>query len=120
MMNKKAQEGFVVVILIILMLLIFGVILLYGVSYQSGTSKDIVQGYDNGIMWHHAYLKNDHTTAYCFDDERFITILDESQRQNKEVIISYKKYVGRGFFCSTSEKFERVVVTDVQFSGDAE
>ena len=115
MKNKKGIIGFVISLLVLVG--IIGIFIsVQNVSYQHGTSRDVVQGYDKGIIWHHAYLKNDHATAYCFDDERFINILTDSQRTQKEVIITYEKYWGRGFFCSAAEKYETVIITKIEYA----
>ena len=90
-------------------------VVLSGCTFQHGTTRDIVQGWDKGILWHHMYLKNDHTTAYCFDNLDFTRIFDEAQKTQKEVIITYETYLIRGSLCSTSDKFENVIITNVQF-----
>lgn len=97
------------------LLIVGGFLIFKDVSYQHGSSRDIVMGFDKGIYWHHAYLKNDHLTAYCFDDERFIPLLEQSQKEGREVIITYEKYIGRGNFCSAGD-YEKVVITNVEFA----
>ena len=104
--------------IILIIVIVCSLILVNGCTYQHGTSRDIVQGYDKGIIWHHAYLKNDHTTAYCFDNESFIPILDESQKTQREVIVTYETYLFRGFLCTTSEKYEKVVIADIKFADE--
>lgn len=89
--------------------------LVSAIVFQHGSSRDIIQGYDKGWLWYHAYLKNDHTTAYCFDNPNFAKILKESQRTQKEVIITYETYLFRGTFCWTGEKFNNVIITNVEF-----
>jgi len=119
MKTKKGGYGIPIMItLVFLFLMMIGMILLWNVSYQHGTSRDIVQGYDKGILWYHAYLKNDHFTAYCFDDEKFIPMFDKAQKEQIEVVITYKKYVGRGFWCTTAENYENVIVENVDFVYD--
>lgn len=114
-MDNKAQVVGIFIFLLIVVAIVLGGFLLYSIELQHGTSKDVVYGYDKGMIWSHAYLKNDHTTAYCFNDESFIPLLDESQRDGKEVIITYSKYIGKGFFCTTDSKYENVVITGVKF-----
>lgn len=99
-----------------MMIILASLVLMSGCTFQHGSSRDIVQGWDKGIIWNHAYLKNDHTTAYCFDSYVFAEMLDESQRTQKEVIITYETYFLRGWLCSTSEKHERVIITDVRWA----
>lgn len=97
-------------------ILILGMLLLFtGCTFQHGTSRDIVQGWDSGILWNHMYLKNDHNTCYCFDNPQFVQIFDESQKTQKEVIVTYETYLVRGGLCSASEKYETVIITDVEF-----
>jgi hypothetical protein len=114
--NNKAQAEVTVIILFLLLMVVLVVFfLIKDISIQHGASKDIVQGYDKGLLWNHAYLKNDHFTAYCFDDESFIPLLEQSQKQNKEVIVTYEKYIGRGMLCSSADHYENVVITKVEF-----
>ena len=85
-------------------------------TFQHGSSRDVVQGYDKGWIWYHAYLKNDHTTAYCFDNPDFADILEDSQKNQKEIIITYETYLFRGFFCMTSENYDNVIITKVEYA----
>ena len=103
-------------IIVICLIVILALALLSGCTFQHGTTRDIVQGYDQGIIWKHMYLKNDHNTAYCFDDNSFSVIFDEAQKTQKEVIITYETYFFRGFFCSAAEGYEKVIVTGVKFA----
>lgn len=117
-MNKKGQfEVITITIILFIIFIIFGGIFMvatWNVSYQSGTSKDKVMGYDVGPIWNHAYLMNDHFTVYCFDNDNFKPIFEEAQRNQKEVIVSYKKYMGRGSLCTSSQTYEPVIVTNVE------
>lgn len=90
------------------------------IVFQHGSSRDVVQGYDKGWLWYHLYLKNDHTTAYCFDNPSFVSMLEQSQRTQREVIVTYETYLFRGFFCMTSEKYDNVVVTNVEWADEQE
>lgn len=101
---------------ILLLGILISILIISGCTLQSGTSRDIVQGYDEGIIWNHAYLKNDHSTAYCFDNPSFVDVFQQSQLFQKEVIVTYEKYLFRGALCSVSEKYEKVIVTDVVFA----
>lgn len=85
-----------------------------GCTFQHGSTRDVVQGYDKGLIWYHAYLKNDHGTAYCFDDVSFIPILEKSQKENVDVIVTYETYFARGFLCSAAEKYETVIITNIE------
>jgi phenolic acid decarboxylase len=96
-------------------ILLISPVFVSAITFQHGSSRDVVQGYDKGWIWFHAYLKNDHTTAYCFDNPDFIDILKESQETQREVIITYETYLFRGFFCMTSDKFDNVIITNVKF-----
>jgi len=112
-MNKKSQAAIAAIVFMAVIILLI-VLILKPVSYQHGTSKDIVQGYDKGIIWYHVYLLNDHHTAYCFDDEKFIPLLEQSQKNNEKIIITYEKYVIRGCLCSSSDNYENVIITNVE------
>jgi hypothetical protein len=117
-MNKKGQIGGIIFALIIIISVTI-LIMIFSQSgsmvFQHGTTRDLIQGYDKGIIWYHAYLKNDHNTAYCFDDKRFILILEQSQREQREVLVTYETYLLRGFFCSTTENYENVIIKNVEF-----
>lgn len=113
-MNKKAQVGWIMLGITFIILIVILFFLVKNISYQHGTSKDIVMGYDKGVFWYHAYLINDHQTAYCFDDEKFIPLLEQSQKNNQKVIITYEKYYGRGFLCTAADNYERVIITNVE------
>lgn len=93
---------------------IITIILLSGCTFQSGTTKDQVSGYDKGVLWYHAYLKNDHRTAYCFDDSALADKFSDAQKSGKEVVISYETYLIRGWFCTVSPSYETVIVTKVE------
>lgn len=89
-----------------------------GCTFQQGTSKDYVYGYDKGIIWHHLYLKDDHKTCYCFDNPEFIATLKLAQEMNEKVIVSYETYLIRGSLCTAAEGYENVIVTDVKLMGE--
>ena len=118
MMDKKGQFDLFWFMVLVFCMLIIVVIICLSLSsnypYQHGTSRDIVQGYDAGPIWNHAYLKNDHNTAYCFDEERFLPILEKAEMEQKEVIITYEKYFLRGALCSTSDNYENVIIVNVE------
>jgi phenolic acid decarboxylase len=100
-------------------IILIGLLLISNASaivFQHGSSRDIVQGYDRGWLWYHLYLKNDHATAYCFDNSLFAVMFEESQRTQKEVIVTYETYLFRGSFCMTSERYDNVVVTNVRWA----
>ena len=97
---------------------LFLILFLGGCTFTQGTTKDVVQGFDKGIIWHHLYLLNDHTTAYCFDNDDFIPILKSAQESNQKVTVTYETNLIRGILCTTSDKFERVVVTNVVLDGN--
>jgi hypothetical protein len=92
------------------------ILLVSGCALQHGSSRDVVQGWDKGILWYHMYLKNDHTTAYCFDNPEFIKIFDDAQKTQREVIVTYETYLVRGILCSVSDKYEKVIITDVKYA----
>ena len=85
-------------------------LLFIGCEYQKGNSNDTVYGYDKGLLWNHLYLTNDHTTCYCFDDQKVISILDSAIATGRKVEVNYGKYLLRGQLCSAPDKYETVVV----------
>lgn len=93
--------------------LVVSIIILNGCTFQHGTSKDYVYGYDTGILWNHLYLKDDHSTCYCFDDPEFIETIEEAQAADRKVLVTYEKYVFRGGLCWSADGYENVVVTKV-------
>ena len=97
-------------------LIILLIFLISGCTFQRGTSRDVVQGWDKGIIWYHMYLKNDHTTSYCFDNPQFIEIFDESLKTQREIIVTYETYFFRGGLCSAGDKFDNVIVTDATYA----
>lgn len=107
-MKKKAIYWIVIICLFITNIT--------ALTFQHGSSRDLVQGYDKGWLWYHAYLKNDHNTAYCFDNPDFIDILEDSQVNQREVIVTYETYLFRGFFCTTHGNYERVIITNVEYA----
>jgi hypothetical protein len=102
--------------MILCLIVTLALALLSGCTFQHGTTRDIVQGWDRGIIWSHMYLKNDHNTAYCFDQDSFNVIFDEAQKTQKEVIVTYETYLVRGTFCLAAEGYEKVIVTGVKFA----
>jgi len=95
--------------------LLCAVILMTGCTLQSGFTKDKLHGYDSGVLWNHVYLLNDHTTVYCFDDDRFIPILEQAKNNNNITIeVAYNKYLLRGALCSSGQEMESVVITNIK------
>jgi len=115
MKNKKAQFiGFVVIVLVAigLFFLIYWITPLF---FNSGTSTDYVYTVEKTKFWHKLYLKDDHTTVYCFDDERFLPILEQARTENKKVVVTYQDYFFRGFLCSSgNERIGTTVITNVE------
>jgi hypothetical protein len=118
--KQKARElNYKKIVFLIIINLIVITLFMTNVSaivFQHGTSRDLVMGYDKGWIWYHAYLKNDHTTAYCFDNPDFIKILDDSQKNQKEVIVTYETYLFRGFFCTVAYHYEKVIIINVEYA----
>lgn len=82
-------------------------------TVQRGTSTDTIYGTDYGILWHHLYLKNDHSTVYCYDDF-YDQQIQEARKANATVTVTYEKNIlGKGTLCSAGEQYEPVVVTGV-------
>lgn len=87
------------------------IILLTG-CIQEGTSTDTIYGYDKGPIWNHVYLKNDHTTTYCFEDNLQDDI-EQAYKNNTVVTIHYNKYWFRGALCNPQPNTEPVVVESI-------
>lgn len=94
-------------------LIVVLLLMLAGCTFQSGSTRDYASGWDEGILWYHAYLKNDHSTAYCFDDSVMRETFEYAKRNGKEVVVEYETYLFRGALCSANKNYETVVVTKV-------
>jgi hypothetical protein len=116
MKNKKAQ---LVGIIVIILLIIGGILLIYWIAplfFNSGTSTDYPYTIEHTkVGWYKLWLKDDHTTVYCFDDERFLPILEQAKAENKKVAVTYQDYFFRGMLCSSgSERIGTTIITGVQ------
>lgn len=92
-------------------LLLIGLFLV-GCTTQMGSSRDVIYGYDQGPAWNHMYLKNDHTTTYCFDNR----LLDKVKAyyDNQTVVkISYAKGTFYTGVCMGQGNSEVVLVNDI-------
>ena len=83
-------------------------------TFQSGVSTDRIYSYDQGILWNHVYLVNDHSTVYCYDG--FVgNEIERAFEENRTVKLYYEKYLFRGALCQTpGDNWEAVVVTRVE------
>lgn len=110
----KAQSEFI--ILIIILFLLFAIPFLIGILFlNKGFSIDYPYNIEKSQFWNKLWLKDDHTTVYCFDNEDFISIIEKAQRENKKIKVSYQEYVFRGALCTSgSERIGTVVVTDIK------
>jgi len=95
-------------------MLIIVVMFLTSCTLEKGSSTDYVYGYDKGIVWGHAYLKDDHTTCYCFDDDDMSEQFEYAQSNNVKVKVNYERYITRGFLCNCGEKISTVIITKVE------
>lgn len=105
--NKKMNK-------LLIVGLLFSILLFTGCTLQSGYTKDKLHGYDTGVLWNHVYLLNDHTTVYCFDDNRFIPLLEQAKNGNVTIEVDYEKYALRGALCSSGQEMETVVITAIK------
>lgn len=117
MKYKKAQEVLILtaVVIIIIALLIGGVLFMATLFLNEGSSTDYPYNIEQSRYWHKLWLKDDHTTVYCFDDERFISIIEQAKQSNKKIKVSYQEYLFRGFLCSSgSDNIGEVVITNIE------
>lgn len=84
--------------------------------FNNGTSTDYAYSIENTkVGWFKLWLKDDHSSVYCFDNNNFLPIIKEAQEKNKKVAVSYQDYWFRGFLCSSgNEKIGSTVVTDIK------
>src|SRR3990167_10917039 len=112
-MDKKGNllGGFFLFMLFVMIMLLVSFIFL-----RDGSSIDYPYGYEKqkGFGWSILYLKDDHKTAYCFDNNNLKPIIDEAIRTNKKIEVFFKGYLFRGMFCSAGEKYDEVVVEDIR------
>ena len=118
MKNKKSQ-GLIVIILFWTTLVIIFILLglwIIPMFFNIGNTTDYVYTVEHTkIGWYKLWLKDDHTTVYCFDDERFIDIIDTAKLDNKKVKVTYQDYWIRGFLCSSgNDKIGTTVVTNIE------
>jgi len=98
----------------IIMMLIVLVMFLTSCTLESGSSTDYIYGYDKGIVWGHAYLKDDHTTCYCFNDDSIKEMFEYAQTNNVKLKVNYERYLIKGSLCSCGDKMSTVIVTKVE------
>lgn len=118
--NKKGQAFeffiflFVIAIIIGILVLIFA-----GISYfflNKGTSVDYPYSVEHSsIGWDKLWLKDDHTTVYCFDNPSFKDVIEKARSENKKVKVYYQDYVFRGSLClSGNDEIGTTVITDIE------
>jgi hypothetical protein len=115
MKNKKGLTGLIygISLTALIILLIYFTAPLF---FNSGTSTDYTYTVERTkVGWYKLWLKDDHTTVYCFDDERMLDIINEAKEQNLKVEVTYQDYWFRGSLCgSGSEAIETSVVTAIK------
>ena len=112
MKNKKGLIGLVIFTLIFLFLLIWVYSLFLNKGYSIDYPYNIEQQKIGG--WYKLWLKDDHTTVYCFDDERFISIIETAKESESKIKVEYQEYILRGFLCSSgSDNINAVVITNI-------
>ena len=115
-MNKKA--GIVEAIVVILIIILAVVAFYYGslLFMNKGFSVDYPYNVENQKIggWHKLWLKDDHTTVYCFDNEQFLDTINMAKSLNKKVRVDYQEYFFRGFFCTSgNDKIGTVVINSI-------
>ena len=116
MKNKKAQGVLACIIIVIFILFIIGLIMWVSTLFlNNGSSTDYPYNIEQSKFWNKLWLKDDHTTVYCFDDEKFLDIINKAKIENKKIKVSYQEYLFRGFLCSSgSDNIGEVVITDIE------
>lgn len=114
---KKGQAE--VIIFILIVLVIVGGLWIYSLFLNKGVSTDYPYNIEKSQFWNKLWLKDDHTTVYCFDDERFIPIIDKAKLENKKINVYYQEFMFRGFLCTSgSDNIGTVVITDIKIEGE--
>lgn len=96
------------------LLILFILLFLVSCTFHSGQSIDTVYSVDKGPLWSHLYLKDDHSTCYCFDNTEWYDMLKEGQKNGTKFVVSYETYLLTGGLCYCGEKFDTVVVTKIE------
>lgn len=113
-MNNKGQLG-VFIILIIVVGIIIGGIFIAQHFLNSGVSTDYPYSIEKNKIWSKLWLKDDHTTVYCYDDDSFTPTLEDAKERGKKVNVYYQEYILRGFFCSSGNgKIGTSIITKVE------
>jgi hypothetical protein len=116
-MNKKSQVLVTALLCIIgLALIILAIYFIAPLFFNSGTSTDYPYTVEHTkVGWYKLWLKDDHTTVYCFDNERFLPIIEQAKIENKKVAVTYQDYFFKGFWCSSgSERIGKTVITNIE------
>jgi len=113
-MNKKGQLMIVGGILFIVV--IIGILCLINILFLNhGSSIDIAYGVEQNTFWSKLYLKDDHTTVYCMDDDNLIQIAKQASQEKLKVKVTYQEYIFRGTLCNLfNDKYNGVVVTNIE------
>lgn len=115
-MNKKGQELLGMTVGgILLFLIIFGLIALISIPFlNKGTSIDVAYGVEQNNLWTKLYLKDDHKTVYCIEDQDLIDLAKRASEEKLRVEVTYQEYVFKGSLCDFSEQYSGVVVKDIK------
>jgi len=114
-MNQKGQlEIFLAIV--ILTGVILGVICIISIPFlNSGDSIDTAYGVEQNVWWSKLYLKDDHKTVYCIDNENLIPIAKQASQEKLKVKVTYQEYMFRGFLCNLfNDKYDAVVVKNIE------
>jgi hypothetical protein len=118
-MNKRGGlflEFFVVLIMIIAILgFLTLIVALFSIPFLShGSSVDVAYGVEENSFWNKLYLKDDHKTVYCIDDNRLLQIAKNASLNKQKVEVTYQEYVFRGGLCNFDDKYSGVVVRNIE------
>jgi uncharacterized protein (UPF0333 family) len=113
--NKKSQSG-VIWFLICVVVIIAIMYIWFLIFHNHGTSTDYAYSVEkSNVGWNKLWLKDDHTTVYCFDQDNFLEIIKKAQNENKKVKVTYQDYFIRGFFCSSgNDKIGETIITNIE------
>lgn len=115
-MNRKAEGELIVglIVLIILAAFIFASYFLSQFILNTGSSVDVAYGVEQNAFWTKLYLKDDHKTVYCIDDDTLRQIAQNAAQQKLKVKVYYQEYFIKGGFCNFDKDYSTVVVKNIE------
>jgi hypothetical protein len=113
--NKKGRVG-IIAILLIVILYIVGSLIWFQFTKNKGMSTDYPYTVEHtAIGWYKLWLKDDHTTVYCFKDIKLLDVINKAKAENKKIEVYYQDYLFKGTFCTSgNDKISTTVVTNIE------